>query len=400
MPGKNYIGLGDLMGAVGDTLQHAFGGKRIRIIAEVTDVKVYYQRSYAFLNLIEKEGDTIIAAAGAVIWRDNFHIIKDFEKATGVSFAQNLTLVLEVEVQFNARYGLRISVLKIDETYTLGKMEQDRTAVLNKLAASYPKIVWLRDGEYRSANKLLKLPLVAQKIALIAAPGSDGRRDFMHELANNSYGLGYSVAEFPAQVQGEIAAQQIATQLKRISEHHESFHAVALVRGGGGNTDFSAFDHFNVGLAVAACPLPVVTGIGHERNVSIADLLCFSAQKTPTKCAAGLTEHNLDFLAMIQNASSNLAAKARNMTNNYRQQMQHTGANIHKSALWLVSREKQKLQFMQEKLQLQNPQNTLERGYTLIYKNNNHVASSHALQAGDEISIRFADGNTKATIQS
>lgn len=387
------------MGAVGDTLQHAFGGKRIRIIAEVTDVKVYYQRSYAFLNLIEKEEETIVAAAGAVIWRDNFHIIKDFEKATGVSFAQNLTLVLEVEVQFHARYGLRINVLKIDETYTLGKMEQDRTAVLNRLAAEYPKMVWLRDGEYRSANKLLKLPMVAQKIALIAAPGSDGRRDFMHELANNSYGLGYSVAEFPAQVQGEVAAQQIATQLQRISEHHESFHAVALVRGGGGNTDFSAFDHFNVGLAVAACPIPVVTGIGHERNVSIADLLCFAAQKTPTKCAAGLTEHNLEFLAFIQNATSNLASKARNMTNNYRQQIQHAGANIHKSALWWVSKEKQKLQFIGEKLRIQDPQNTLERGYSLIYKNKSHVASTQNLSSGDAVDIRFADGITKATIQ-
>src|SRR5688572_26148884 len=168
------------MEAIGETIYADFGNKTYRIIAEITDVKIYYQRSYAFLTLVEKSGNEISASVSGVIWRDHFHIIRAFEKATGVNLNQNLELALEVEVQFHIRYGLRISITGIDEKYTLGKLEQDRQQTLNKLLAEHPKIVWMRDGEYRSNNQMLKLPLVSQRIALISAPGSDGRRDFLH----------------------------------------------------------------------------------------------------------------------------------------------------------------------------------------------------------------------------
>lgn len=397
MAKQNYIQLSDLVDAIGESLHENFGKNRYRIIAEITDVKVYYQRSYAFLNLVEKEGDEIVAATGGVIWRDHFHIIKDFEKATGVSFSQNLKLVLEIEVQFHNRYGLRISIVGIDETYTLGKLEQDRTKVLNNLIASHPKSVWMRDGEYRSANQLIKLPMVMQKIALIAAPGSDGRRDFLHELANNGYGLGYAVEEFPAQVQGDAAAGQIATHLNKISKTNGVFHSVAVVRGGGGNTDFSAFDSHEVALAVADCSLPVFTGIGHERNVSIADLLSHTSQKTPTKCAAGITEHNLNYLAFVQGAEDDIKKRVLRMLDQFKQQTKNAEMNLLKSLQWRITKERQKLEHAAEKLNMAGPIDTLQRGFALVYKDNKHVAKGVGLNPEEDIEIRFADKRIKAT---
>lgn len=386
------------MTAVGDTLYTTFGGRRFRVLAEVTDVKIYYNRQYAFLTLVEKSGGEIAASAGAVIWRDHFYIIREFEKATGASFSQNLELVLEVEVQFHNRYGLRISISGIDASFTLGKLEQERQKTLAGLVAQHPDVVWMRDGEYRSANHLLRLPLVIQQIALISAPGSDGRRDFLHELGNNAYGIDYAVTEFPAQVQGDAAAGQIGVQMDRIANSGGAFHAVAIVRGGGSNTDFSAFDSHRVALAVAGCPVPVFTGIGHERNVSITDMLCHSPQKTPTKCAAGITEHNLEFLAFVQNAASDLKMRSMRMLGNFRQQTEHVQMALRRSAKWLVDREKQWLIARGEHVKMADPANTLNRGFVLIYRDGRHIPRGAGLQPGDAVEIRFADQTVKAKI--
>jgi exodeoxyribonuclease VII large subunit len=396
---KDYILLSDLMTAVSDTLYDGFGDQSFRILAEVTDVKVYYNRSYAFLNLVQKSGSDIVASASAVIWRDHFHIIKEFEKATGTGFNQNLELVLEVKLQFHNRYGLRISIVGIDASFALGKLEKEKQHTLNSLVTEYPDLVWVRDGEYRSANQILKLPMVMQHIALIAAPGSDGRRDFLHELENNLYGIDYRVTEFAAQVQGEAAIGQISAQLERIKQANGAFQAVCMVRGGGSNTDFSAFDSFKVALAVADCPIPIFTGIGHERNVSITDLLCHSPQKTPTKCAAGITDHNIQFLAFVQNAADDIQKRALRLMDNFKVQIHNTEQNLLKSAQWSITKQRQWLQHQLTHLDMANPGNTLQRGFALVYKNQQHIGSGGLLKSGDPVSIRFKDTTLKATIE-
>lgn len=396
---REHVTLSELLGDVKNTLDKAYSRYTYRVLAEITDIKVYYNRQYAFLNLIEKQNGDIVATVGAVIWRDNFHIIREFEKATGVTFNQNLELVLEVEIQFHVRYGLRISVVAIDETYTLGKLEQEKQNVLLSLVKDHPKLVWMLAGETRSANHLRKLPMVMQKIALIAAPGSDGRRDFLHELENNAWNIDYSLMEFPAQVQGEAAAGQIAAQLHKINSTQNSFHGIAIVRGGGGNTDFSAFDSYQVGLAVAQCPYPVFTGIGHERNVSITDLLAFGPEKTPTKCAAAFTEHNLNFLSYVQNARENIGKRCLGKIQLYQQQTRNMGANILKSAQWRITRERQTLHQFEEKLKMAGPQGTLQRGFALVRKDGKHIAKAEKLAPGDRIEIEFTDGKRQAIIE-
>jgi exodeoxyribonuclease VII large subunit len=396
----DYIHLSELLDDIKNALDKKYSKYTYRVIAEITDIKIYYNRQYAFLNLIEKTNGDIHAAASAVIWRDNFHIIREFEKNTGVNFNQNLELILEIEIQYHIRYGLRLSIVGIDAAFTLGKLEQEKQETLKRLIAEHPKLVWQRDDEYRSANHLLKLPVVMQKIALIAAPGSDGRRDFLHELTQNEYGINYSVLELPAQVQGEAASGQIALQLEKISKFKNVVDAIAIVRGGGANTDFSAFDSYRVALAIAQCPYPVYTGIGHERNVSIADLLSFASLKTPTKCADAITNHNLEFLGMIQNAKTIISRKSKSLIEIYRNQLQSLQLNLLKSAQWNITQQKQFLNTVGNRLIAAMPTETLQRGFALVRKNGKHIYSSKMLEKNDLIEIEFADGKKLAKIEN
>ena len=209
MKAAAHMSLSELAAEVQESLDADFGGRRMRVLAETCDVKVYWNRTYAFLDLIEKREGQLVAKMGAVVWSRDFGIIQKFKKLTGQNFEENLELLLEVELQFNPRYGLRLSIVSIDENYTLGKLQAEKDQTLEKLLAAASKFVW-RDGEeIRSANQELRPGQVMQRIVLLAAAGSDGRRDFLHELEQNPYDLDFSVLDLPVQVQGEQAARQI-----------------------------------------------------------------------------------------------------------------------------------------------------------------------------------------------
>lgn len=395
-----WISLSDLMTGIRRAIEAGFNGHTFRILAETTDVKVYHQRQYAFLNLVEKQGDNIAAAAGAVIWRDNFHLIRNFEKATGVSFTQNLEVVLEVEIQFHERYGLRLNVIDIDTAYTLGKLEQEREKILRKLAAEEPQLLWLEDGDYVSANQLLKKPLVMQRVALISAAGSDGRRDFLQELSQNTWNIQYRIHEFNAAVQGANAASDIAARLNTITAAAADFDIVALVRGGGSNTDFSAFDNYSVAKQIAACPKPVFTGIGHDRNISVADVVCNQMLKTPTRCAAAITEHNLAFLSLIQDYRNKIGQAATRFIENGRTDISDKKRRISNAFMWRIESERSRLLQSDRHLEMLYPEKTLISGYALVRKNGKVVRTIQELNAGDTVEIRLADGKKDAVVKT
>jgi exodeoxyribonuclease VII large subunit len=395
---KPWMNLSDLMGGVRRALEAGFNGHTFRIIAETTDVKIYHNRQYVFLNLIEKQGTEIAAAAGAVIWRDHFHLIKEFENITGIAFEQNLQVVLEVEIQFHERYGLRLNIVDIDTAYTLGKMEQEREKVLRKLAFDVPHLVWLEDGDYISANQLLNKSLVMQRVALIAAPGSDGRRDFLKELQDNTWNIAYEVQEFPASVQGQNAAGELLRQLKTIISRAAEFDVIAMVRGGGSNTDLTAFDDYELAKTIADCPKPLLTGIGHDRNISVADVVGHTMLKTPTRCAAAITEHNIAFLGWLQDSQSRVSNAANRFFEHGKQQANDAARRLKTAASWLLESEKNKLLQAEKYLDMLQPAKTLEMGYALISKNGHIVTSHKEVLENDNIEIRFSDGYSHALI--
>lgn len=286
--------LSELVNEIQETLEDRFEGAAFWVNAEITDVKKYAEKRWCFLKFIEKEGNSITTEIKGVFWGGTYYHIEKFEKQTQQLFSNGLQISCLVRVRFHKRYGLTLEVLEIDLAFALGKLAIDREVVLQRLVTENPGIIQLLDGQYVTKNNTLPLPMVIQRIALVAAKDSDGERDFLQELAKNRYGYAFDISRYAVQIQGEQSNELICNQLLQIKRANRPFDAVVIVRGGGSETDFKPFDHYELSKAVAAFPVPLLTGIGHDRNTSIVDLMA-RAYKTPTKVAASIVDHNLNF---------------------------------------------------------------------------------------------------------
>lgn len=286
--------LSELVNEIQDTIESRFEGTAYWINAEITDVKKYADKKWCFLKFIEKEGFSITAEIKGVFWGATFHHIEKFERQTGQLFSNGLQINCLVRVRFHKRYGLTLEVLEIDLAYALGKLAIEREAVLNRLQKENPEQIQLIDGRFVTFNNSLPLPIVMQRIALITAPASDGQRDFLQELEKNRYGYAFDVCEYLVQIQGDSSSGLIRQQLQLILTEKVAFDVVIIVRGGGSQTDFKPFDDYELSKNVACFPIPILTGIGHDRNTSIVDMMA-RANKTPTKAATTVIDHNLSF---------------------------------------------------------------------------------------------------------
>ncbi len=397
MQQSSAIPLSAFLGVVEDSVYQVFGERRFWVIAETADVKVYRDRFYAFLNLIEKQGSEVVASAGAALWRTSFGKIAQFEKITGVKFENNLKLVLQISVSYNAKYGFRLVIHDVDTAYTIGQLSQQREQILESLAQKHPKLVWKIDDNYVSANQFLPRLSVYNNIALIAAPNSDGYRDFVHELENNPWRLKFNITLFPVPVQGDNAAPEMVKAIVEANSVNNC-QAIILVRGGGSQTDFSPYDSYELSLAVAGSKLPVFTGIGHERNVSIVDELAFAQLKTPTKCAAYLVEWNYKVVVDLLSAKTHLLHSAQKMIVQKQNTVNSYRSQIAKSALWMVVSQKQKVMHQLQKLQLLQPTKTVQRGYSLLRKEGKIIESIQGVQEGDAVVIQLKDGTINAQV--
>lgn len=305
-----------------ETIEQVFEAETFWVIAEITDVKKYAHKRWCFLKLIEKNKEHIVTEMQAVLWANAFAELQQFERRTGQAFADGLEISCRVAVRFHPRYGLKLEILEIDSAFTLGQIELQRQQTLDLLLRQYPSQIQLVDGDYITANKQLQWPKVLQRIALIAATGSDGERDFLQELQHNAYGYDFNVQVFTASVQGQQAVQEITAQLDEIRQQASSFDVVAIVRGGGSNTDFAAFDHFDIARRIALFPIPVFTGIGHDRNTSIADMMGWQF-KTPTKVAAAIVAVSLQFDSDLMQLNQQLTETVEDRMAGIQQQLQH-----------------------------------------------------------------------------
>lgn len=396
---QSAIPLSAFLGVIEDTIFQVFGDRKFWVIAETSDVKVYRDRYYAFLNLIEKDGNDVVAKEGAAIWRTSFAKINIFEKTTGVTFENNLKLSVLLSVTYNSKYGFRLVIHDIDPGFTLGQLTQQREQVLMSLSTQFPALVWKQDERYVSANQYLPIRKVYNKIALIAAPNSDGYRDFVHELENNSAKLKFTLKLFSVPVQGDLAASAMVTAIQKANQL-DDFHAIVLVRGGGSQTDFSPYDSFELSLAVAASKLPVFTGIGHERNVSIVDELAFLQLKTPTKCAAHLIQLNTQVLDKLQTTKDTLLTATFSMIAEKKHTLVHVRSQIAKSAMWILASQKQNLLHQTQKIAMLNPINTILRGYSTIRKHHRIQDSIKTIGLDETIEIQMRDGSLEAKVIS
>lgn len=285
------ISLLQLLNLVQESIDAQFYGQGYWVRCEVTDVKKYEAKNWCFCKLLEKRGPQIVAESPAVFWQHGYQHIRRFEQGTGQKFESGIAILCRVLVKFHPIYGLKLEVQEIDLSFTLGQMELARQATLARLLATYPQDIRQMDDAFLTTNNQRPLPRLIQRIALITAANSDGQRDFVQELTHNAYGYHFSITGFYTTIQGTQAAGNMVLQLRRIETIHDQFDAVVIVRGGGSQTDLKPFDDYDLAANIALFPIPVLTGIGHDRNTSIADLMA-RQYKVPTKVAAAIVEHN------------------------------------------------------------------------------------------------------------
>lgn len=362
------INLSQLLYKIDETLQSQFGYQTFWIKAEITDVKKYESKRWCFLKLIEKKDEQIIAEMKATAWSQGYVFIEQFERLTQQPFTTGLQIVCKVKVKYSIKYGLSFDVLEIDNSFALGQIELQKQATLKRLVDESNGQIIKDEEQYFTPNKRLKLPIVIQKIALITAQNSDGQRDFKNELLNNNYGYAFQVDEYLCQIQGDNAHENIIKQFEQIFASNINYDCVAMVRGGGSETDFKPFEQYELAKLVAFYHIPVFTGIGHDRNTSIVDLMARQL-KTPTKVAAHIVDHNF----MFEN----------NLLYQFNQ--------IEQTIALKIDRAKQNLINLKRLLQSLDPENVLKKGYALVKLNNKIVSNANQLKAGDEVETFIKD---------
>jgi len=268
--------LSELNGLVKKAIGEAFTAP-VWVIGEISELKTN-RSGHCYLNLIEKEenGDAIVAQTRATIWSYTFRMLKPyFETTTGQPLIEGLKVLVSVSVEFHELYGYSLNIRDIDPTYTLGDMARRRREIITRLQS---------EG-VAEMNKELELPLVPQKIAIISSSTAAGYQDFIDQLTNNPAGYHFDLKLFPAVMQGNQAETSIIESLEQIFLYEKFFDAVVIIRGGGSQADLSCFDNYNLAYYITQFPLPVITGIGHEKDDSIVDLVAHTRLKTPTAVA-------------------------------------------------------------------------------------------------------------------
>ena len=268
--------LSELNGLVKKAIGESFTAP-IWVIGEISELKTN-RSGHCYLNLIEKEenGDAIVAQARATIWSYTFRMLRPyFESTTGQQLTEGLKVLVSVSVEFHELYGYSLNIRDIDPTYTLGDMARRRREIIARLQS---------EG-VAEMNKELELPLVPQKIAIISSSTAAGYQDFIDQLTNNPAGYHFDLKLFPAIMQGNQAETSIIEALEQIYLYENFFDAVVIIRGGGSQADLSCFDNYNLAYYITQFPLPVITGIGHEKDDSIVDLVAHTRLKTPTAVA-------------------------------------------------------------------------------------------------------------------
>ena len=391
---------------------------------------------HCYMELIEKDehSNTPIAKAHASCWRNRWMLLKpQFERVTGQRIHAGMKVLLKVHAQFHENYGFSWIVDDIDPTYTMGDMARKRMEIIQTLK---------EEGVF-DLQKELKLPMFCQRIAVISSATAAGYGDFCNQLADNGYGLQFTTALFAATMQGEGVEQSVISALNRINEEWENWDCVVIIRGGGATSDLSGFDTLALAENVANFPLPIITGIGHERDESVLDMISFQRVKTPTAAAAFLVDHLTEVYARIEDAQeaivnyvkrrlqvermkferlstqiptlfslvkvrqsnrldqllNRLKAKAERIPADGLHRLEMLEARLKEPVARKLERELHRIDMLSQRAIAQDPERLLSRGYSITLKDGKSIKDASQLKAGDEIETRFAKGVAKAVVK-
>ena len=347
-------------------------------------------RGHCYLELIEKDEQTAtpIAKASAKCWASKWAMVRPyFERTTGQRLVAGMKVLLKVYPQFHEAFGFSWIVTDIDPTYTLGDMARKRQEIIRQLK---------EEGVF-DLQKELTLPRFCQRIAVISSETAAGYGDFCNQLSNNPYGFQFEAHLFPAVMQGEGVERSLIDALGRIYE--APFDCVAIIRGGGATSDLSGFDTLALAEHVANFPIPIITGIGHDRDECILDMVSHTRVKTPTAAAALLIDHLKGVLETIEGAQSMITRLFSVVKTRQEAKIDALQQRIPMLLERRLLAESHRLQLLEEKLKALDPQLLLKRGYSITLCKGKTVRDPQSLHAGDEIETRLEKGTIKSIIQ-
>lgn len=393
-------------------------------------------RGHCYMELIEKnEGSNApIARASAKCWSNVWMLIKPaFIRMTGQEVRAGMKVMLQVHAQFHPQYGFSWIVDDINPEYTMGDMMRKRQEIIRQLKA---------EGVFE-LQKELHFPIFAQRIAVISSETAAGYGDFCNQLETNEYELYFHIELFPAVMQGDHVEQSIINALNQINSREDDFDCVVIIRGGGATADLSGFDTLSLAENVANFPLPIVTGIGHERDESVLDMVSFQRVKTPTAAAAYLINHLASTLMRVENAQTQIVDSVRRALEVEKMRVQHIGihipvlfsvvrtkqeakldglsqrllmklketmkqTNFHLSTLQSrilptlqnrLSIEQHRLEILEQRARLLDPSLPLKRGYSITLCNGKTVRNAKDLKIGDTIITRLEKGEVESRVE-
>ena len=406
------ITLSELTEQIQQTIRAGFDTP-VWIRAEVSELREN-PGGHCYLELIEKDtdSDTLLAKSKATCWASTYRMLKPyFESATGQTLRAGLKVLVAVTVEFHSVYGFSLNIRDIDPTFTMGEMAARRMQIIRQLEA---------DGVV-DMNKQLPMPAVVQRLAIISSATAAGYGDFSDQLKNNPSHFVFYTRLFPAIMQGDQAEGSIIKVLETIYEHAELFDVVVIIRGGGATTDLACFDSYDLALNCAQFPLPILAGIGHQRDVSILDMVAYASLKTPTAVAEYLNSNLQEAEDQALNIFADIRDVIKNKIDTDNRRIDQTKLRIKQTLRsWVVQkthlleRQKSRLQsnvrmqllkqnnrlvVLEKSIDTYSPVFLLRHGYTITTLHGKRVTSAGQVKAGDKIHTYVHDGEFGSNVE-
>ena len=410
MASERTFTLLELNRMVRETIERQMDGK-YWVEAELSDL---HDRNHCYMELVENDpfGPTPLAKARAVCWANRWTALRSkFEHQTQQQLRPGIKVRMMVTPTFHEAYGFAYQVSDIDPDYTLGDIVRKRMEIIRQL----------KEAGIFDLQRELVLPRFAQRIAVISSAQAAGYGDFCHQIDDNSYGLSFSHELFTAIMQGEQVEQSVIAALDRINARIDEFDVVVIIRGGGATTDMSGFDTLALAENVANFPLPIITGIGHDRDECILDMVSYMRVKTPTAAAAFLIDHLSEVYTALVSARERISRIAERhlayekmrlkqladripplFALTRERQTKRIDALAHRlgsAATQRLERERHRLQLVAQRAQAQDPIHILRRGYSITLHNGHALHSGDELADGDIIETRLEQGTLKSEIR-
>jgi exodeoxyribonuclease VII large subunit len=412
MTREGSISLTELQELIRDKIYEALPGS-FWVIAEIAEMKVQ-SAGHCYLELTGSDtpGGRVTARARATIWASKYRSLSTFFNAsTGIPLRAGITILFRATVEYHELYGLSLNISEIDPAYTAGDMALRREAIIRRLTA---------EGVL-TMNRGVPLTPYPRNIAVVSSSKAAGYQDFINQLINNPYGYVFRPVLFESVMQGETTAASVTEALDRIAEEPGRFDVVAIIRGGGSTTDLSWFDSYEIAFHVTQFPLPVLTGIGHEKDQSVTDMAAWRALKTPTAVAGFITERTLDcenrIIGMAETLASSVtgaldaagehlsslqnrtAATARLIVRVKQEKLAYHTENLRRAAIGVIRKAKESTDRVEDSLRHLDPSGVLKRGFTLTSRNGIIIQSAADLEPGDTIKTHFAEGTASSKVE-